>query len=99
MAVKICVAAASQALFPDCMSLDGRDYTTFNRNGAMPLLSGVFMFIYSLAVAVTTSGVSDDLYEWVLRTLDHIGQTMGIRQALMKAEVVLSARVPKSNIL
>lgn len=50
MAVEICVAAASQPLFPDYMSLDGRDYTSSNRNGAMPSLSGVFMFIYLLAV-------------------------------------------------
>jgi hypothetical protein len=74
MAVKICVAPASQPLFPDYMSLDGRDYTSFNRNGAMPPLSGVFMFMYPLAVAATATGVSDDLREWMLRTLDHIGR-------------------------
>ncbi|KAF4160219.1 hypothetical protein CNMCM6069_009290 [Aspergillus lentulus] len=91
MAVDICTAAASQPLFPDYISLDGRDYTSLNRNGAMPPLSGVFMFMYPLAVAATATGVSDDLREWVLRTLDHIGQTMGIRQALlMKAEVAQS---------
>ncbi|EAW16911.1 Zn(II)2Cys6 transcription factor [Aspergillus fischeri NRRL 181] len=83
LAVDICVAAASQPLFPDYMSL--------NRNGAIPPLSGVFMFMYPLAVAATATGVSDDLREWVMRTLDHIGQTMGIRQALlMKAELAQS---------
>lgn len=90
MAVRICVVTASQYLFPDYMSLDG--YTSFNRNGAMLPLSGVLMFIYPLAVTATTSGVSDDLREWVLHTLDHIGQTIGIREALlMKAEVAQSS--------
>ncbi|RHZ44308.1 uncharacterized protein CDV56_101532 [Aspergillus thermomutatus] len=80
MAVDICVAAASQPLFVDYMSL--------NRSHGMPPLSGVFMLMYPLAVAATASGVSDDLHQWVLHTLDHIGQTMGIRQALlMRAEV------------
>ncbi|KAF7180013.1 hypothetical protein CNMCM7691_009066 [Aspergillus felis] len=88
MAVDICVAAASQPLFLDYMSLNRRDYMSLNRNDAMPPLSGVFMLMYPLAVAATATGVSDDLHEWVLHTLDHIGQTMGIRQALlMKAEI------------
>ncbi|PKX89381.1 Zn(II)2Cys6 transcription factor [Aspergillus novofumigatus IBT 16806] len=91
LAVDICVAAASQPLFPDYMSPDGRDYISLNINGAMPPLSGVFLFMYPLAVAATATGVSDDVREWVLRTLDHIGQTMGIRQALlMKAELAQS---------
>ncbi|KAH1322895.1 hypothetical protein KXV52_005068 [Aspergillus fumigatus] len=68
LAVDICVAAGSQPLFPDYMSLD--------RNGRIPPLSGVFLFMYPLAVAATATGVPDDLREWVLRTLDHIGQTM-----------------------
>jgi hypothetical protein len=93
MAGDICVAAASQPLFPEYISLDGRDYMSLNRNGAMPPLSGVFMFMYPLAVAATATGVSDDLGEWVLRTLDHIGKTMGIRQALlMKAEIAQSCQ-------
>lgn len=80
MAVDICVAAASRSLFPG--------YTRLSRSPIIPPLNGVFMLMYPLAVAATASGVSNDLREWVLHTLDHIGQTMGIRQAfLMKAEV------------
>ncbi|RHZ58689.1 hypothetical protein CDV55_103778 [Aspergillus turcosus] len=90
MAVDICVAAASQSLFPG--------YTRLSRSPITPPLNGVFMLMYPLAVAGTASGVSNDLREWVLHTLDHIGQTMGIRQAfLMKAEVAqLSQRTLQS---
>ncbi|GIC86192.1 uncharacterized protein Aud_002557 [Aspergillus udagawae] len=91
MAADICVAAASQPLFLDYMSLSRRDHLSLNRTDAMPPLSGVFMLMYPLVVAATATGVSSDLHEWVLHTLDHIGQTMGIRQALlMKAEVAQS---------
>ncbi|KAF7114722.1 hypothetical protein CNMCM5793_009673 [Aspergillus hiratsukae] len=80
MAVDICVAAASRPLFPG--------NTRHSRSDKIPPLNGVFMLMYPLAVAATATGVSNNLREWVLHTLDHIGQTMGIRQAfLMKAEV------------
>lgn len=93
MAIDICVAAASQPLFLDYMSLSRCDHMSLNLNDGMPPLSGVFMLMYPLAVAATASGVSNDLREWVLHTLDHIGQTMGIRQALlMKAELAQSSQ-------
>jgi hypothetical protein len=52
----------------------------------VPALSGCFLLLFPLAVAGSAMGVSDELHDYVVHTLETIGHRMGIAQALTLIE-------------
>lgn len=59
----------------------------FENAGKMPAptASPAFSLIWPLRYAASSRGASQALYEWVVTTLHHIGQTMGIDMAFAAA--------------
>ncbi|KAL4926810.1 Zn(II)2Cys6 transcription factor domain-containing protein [Aspergillus undulatus] len=74
MATDICIGTATQDLSGEPCSLPHGDIPR-------PLLKGVFMTIYPLTLAGSATGVSDKLRNWVIGTLQQMGDHNGIRQA------------------
>ncbi|KAL2822152.1 hypothetical protein BDW59DRAFT_106761 [Aspergillus cavernicola] len=75
MATDICVGIATQDLFRERNSL-------LSQHQPRPLLRGIFMTIYPLTAAASATTVPDQLRNWVIQTLQKIGDQMGIREAL-----------------
>ncbi|KAL4881013.1 hypothetical protein BJY04DRAFT_189721 [Aspergillus karnatakaensis] len=75
MATDTCVGIATQCLFDQPVVLP-------NGGIGRPPLKGVFMMIYPLTIAASATGVSQQLRDWSIRTLQMIGDRLGVRQAL-----------------
>ncbi|KAJ5753447.1 Chondroitin AC/alginate lyase [Penicillium nucicola] len=75
MTIDICVGAASQ----EALSQRG---AVVECPSHVPPLNGIFMLLFPLAVAGGIAGVSDEVHEWVIATLERIGCTMGIQRAI-----------------
>ncbi|KAL4872405.1 hypothetical protein BDV12DRAFT_183076 [Aspergillus spectabilis] len=75
VATDICVGIATQWLFDQPVVLpDG--------GIGRPPLKGVLMMIYPLTIAASATGVSQQLLDWAIQTLQMIGDRLGIGQAL-----------------
>lgn len=75
MATGICAGAASQ------MGLFGYEDTAKERQN-LPPLNGVFMLLFPLSVAGSAAGAPVEVQAWVIKTLQRIGDTMGVHRAL-----------------
>ncbi|KAJ5175891.1 uncharacterized protein N7482_001768 [Penicillium canariense] len=92
MATYICAGAASQmGVFACRLPLGGLKH--------LPPLNGVFMLMFPLAVAGGAAGAPKEVHEWVLETLQRIGETMGIRRALETIPMLNQARERKMKEL
>jgi hypothetical protein len=71
LASRICASVSSQLYRPN---------SAIAGPGSNSQLTSVFMLLWPLKIAGSAIGVPDGLHEWVIKVLENIGQTMGIRQ-------------------
>ncbi|KAJ5112644.1 hypothetical protein N7532_000689 [Penicillium argentinense] len=89
MATCICAAAASQmSLFQDGASA--------NVPQNPPPLNGIFMLFFPLSVAGGAATAPVEVHQWVIQTLQKIGNTMGIQRAL---EVIPHLKITRPDEL
>lgn len=75
LSINVCAGAASHmgAFFNMIPNVGGQQ---------LPPLNGAFMLLFPLTMAGGAAGAPDEAYEWVIQTLQKIGETMGIQRAL-----------------
>ncbi|KAJ5974490.1 hypothetical protein N7481_011700 [Penicillium waksmanii] len=75
LSINVCAGAASH------MGAFG-NMTPATGDARLPPLNGAFMLLFPLTMAGGAAGAPDEAYEWVIQTLQRIGETMGIQRAL-----------------
>lgn len=79
MASDICISVSSHSC---CHSIQP------SKIGFVPAASGIFLLLFTLAVAGSAVGVPEELYNWVIKLLENIGRMAGIQQALILARMI-----------
>lgn len=80
-----CLSTISRIASDVCTSIPSQlvyHSTSFAGGEHMPNMTGVFLILFPLAAAGGATGVPEDLHFWVVKLLEWIGHTMGVRQAL-----------------
>lgn len=72
MATDICTSVSTQLC---------QHKAYFSQSTVGPPINGLFMLLFPLAVAGRAIGVSEELHQFVIRILEVIGNTMGVKQA------------------
>ncbi|KAJ5407795.1 hypothetical protein N7509_001678 [Penicillium cosmopolitanum] len=75
LSINVCAGAASH------MGAFG-NMTPATGDARLPPLNGAFTLLFPLTMAGGAAGAPDEAYEWVIQTLQRIGETMGIQRAL-----------------
>ncbi|KAK9365303.1 hypothetical protein V1509DRAFT_571240 [Lipomyces kononenkoae] len=70
------------------------DFFRTHNNMSRIHVHGAFTLLWPLEVLASTSGLSEAMDSWVLRTLQHIGQCLGINMALEAANQIARDRPP-----
>ncbi|KAH8698588.1 hypothetical protein BGW36DRAFT_148652 [Talaromyces proteolyticus] len=92
MATDICISV------PNHCRLMGFGFGSLaSREADVPPLNGVFILVFPLIIAGSAIGVSDELHEWIVKTLGMIGSTMGIGHAAESISVVKTIREVKKR--
>lgn len=77
-----CLATISQMAADICASVAFHlQYYSFGTELPLPKASPVFNLLLPLNIAGSSVGTSEALHDWLVRTLQHIGDALGIRMA------------------
>lgn len=62
-----------------------------------PPIDGVFLLLFSLIIAGSAIGISDELHDWIVKIMGIIASSMGIRHAAQSISIVKLLRQAKQS--